>query len=252
MTQDINTLFLDISGVLYDGDRVIPGATEAVKRFRGLNLTLRFVTNTASQTSEQILNKLQQLGFDLSPSELITAPTAAKQYLQEKALRPYCLIHPQLKAEFTDLDQTEPNAVLLGDARDGLSYEALNQAFSLCKAGCPLIGIGMNKYFREGETLKLDAGMFIKGIEWAASSPAIIMGKPSRAFFEQVIASCHCSAEQCLMVGDDVGSDVLGAIDAGLHACLVRTGKYQDGDEDALPEHAWVIDSISDLAGKLA
>lgn len=33
------------------------------------------------------------------------------------------------------------------------------------------------------------------------------------------------------MVGDDVFGDVEGALKAGLQACLVRTGKYQPGDE---------------------
>ncbi len=145
MSNQIKAVFLDISGVLYDGDHIIPGAREAISELRKRALTLRFVTNTASQSSDQILIKLRTLGFELSHAELITAPAAAKQYIIKKGLRPFCLIHPNLKSEFKDIDQTQANAVLLGDAREDLSYKNLNYAFRLCQSGCPLIGIGMNK-----------------------------------------------------------------------------------------------------------
>ena len=52
--------------------------------------------------------------------------------------------------------------MLLGDARQDLNYDNLNAAFRLCKSGAPLIGIGMNKYFKDDEGLKLDAGGFIR------------------------------------------------------------------------------------------
>ena len=93
----------------------------------------------------------------------------------------------------------------------------------------------------------LDAGPFIRAIEWAADTRALIMGKPGGSFFQQVVASTPFSADECLMVGDDVFSDVEGAIHAGLRGCLVRTGKYRDGDEAHLPEDAAVVDSIVSL-----
>ena len=105
----------------------------------------------------------------------------------------------------------------------------------------------MNKYFKDENRLSLDAGPFIRAIEWAADTTAIIMGKPSPQFFEQVVASTPYGAEQCLMIGDDVLADVEGAVQAGLQGCLVKTGKYQHGDERKLPAGAGVIDTVADL-----
>ena len=240
-------LLLDLSGVLYEGTKAIAGATQAVAQARKLGLTLRFVTNTASKPAAAIMADLEQMQIDIRDGELFTAPMAAKAYLQQKKLRPYCLIHEAIKAEFAELDQREPNCVLLGDARDDLTYANLNRAFVLCKQGAPLIGIGMNKYFKDDDGLKLDAGAFIRGIEWAAGTQAIIMGKPSRPFFEQVVASAGIAAGRCLMVGDDVVGDVVGAIDAGIQGCLVKTGKYIAGDEVQLPPAARLIGSIAEL-----
>lgn len=249
MSATPRALLLDLSGVLYDGSRVIAGAIDTIARARQRQLTLRFVTNTATKSAATILADLATMGFEVAADELFTAPMAAKAYIQAQQLRPFCLIHPALQPEFRDLNQHSPNCVLLGDARDDLNYANLNTAFRLCKNGAPLIGIGMNKYFREEDGLKLDAGGFIRLVEWAADCRATIMGKPGADFFAQVVSSTQLPAAQCLMVGDDVESDVIGAIESGLQACLVQTGKYQPGDEDKLPDSALLIPSITSLPG---
>ena len=110
-----------------------------------------------------------------------------------------------------------------------------------------LIGIGLNKCFMDEDGLMLDTGAFIRGLEWAADVDAVIMGKPGRDFFAQVVASTPFAAQDCLMVGDDAVADVCGAIEAGLQGCLVRTGKYRAGDEAKLPAAARVIDRVADL-----
>ncbi|NIR96377.1 MAG: TIGR01458 family HAD-type hydrolase, partial [Gammaproteobacteria bacterium] len=184
---------------MYEGNRVIEGAEQVIAAARKRGLILRFVTNTATKSSSRILDNLKSMGMDVNPEELYTAPMAARDYLQQQGLRPYCLIHEAIRAEFEQLEQTEPDSVLLGDARDDLSYQNLNRAFALCKNGAPLIGIGMNKYFQDEDGLKLDAGAFIHAIEWAADVDAIIMGKPSAPFFEQVVASTGVPAADCLM-----------------------------------------------------
>lgn len=245
---NIKAVLFDLSGVLYIGTNALPGAVETVRRLKQQGFILRFVTNTASQPSEMILRQLIQLGFDVEEAELYTAPKAAKQYLLHHQLRPYCLIHTLLKAEFKDIDQTNPNCVLLGDAQNDLTYQSLNKAFNLVEKGYPLIGIGKNKYYKDAEGFKLDAGTFIHALEWASDTHAIITGKPDKTFFDQVVASTGVPATQCLMIGDDVRGDVEGAINAGLQAALVRTGKFKPRDEKILPDTAWILDGIQKLS----
>lgn len=242
----IKALFIDLSGVLYIGNQAISGAVSAIEKARKANLQLRFVTNTSRKTRAQILTDLHNLGFELPADELFTAPVAAYSWLQKKKLRPYCLIHKNIKSEFADLEQSEPNAVIIGDAEQDFCYDKLNRAFQLCQQGAPLLGIGNNRFFKLNGQLLLDAGPFIKAIEFAASTQAIILGKPSPDFFLQALASTDLPAEQVLMIGDDIYGDVEGAINAGLNGCLVRTGKYQPGDENkiSLPHHT--ADSIVD------
>ena len=105
----------------------------------------------------------------------------------------------------------------------------------------------MNRYFKDDEGLKLDAGPFVRALEWAADTRAVVLGKPSKAFFLQAVASTGCLPEECLMVGDDWQADVKAALDAGLQATLVKTGKFQPADLQWLPPQANVIDSIAEL-----
>lgn len=247
MTYSYKALFLDLDGVLFVGSEPIAGAADTINMAREKGLTLRFLTNTATQPRHQLIAKLASMDICVEENELYTAPIAAKQYLQQQGLRPYCLIHRDIRCDVAGLNETDPNCVLLGDARDELNYQNLNHAFQLCINGAPLIGIGMNRYFKNEQGLMLDSGPFIRAIEWAAGTEAIIMGKPGKQFFHEVVNTTPYNADQCLMVGDDVIGDVEGAVNAGLKGCLVRTGKYRKADEEKLPPQAEVIDSIGGL-----
>lgn len=244
-------ILLDVSGVLYEGAGAIPGAAEALRHLRATGAALRFVTNTSRQSADRVFAKLTGLGFELEPGELFTAPHAARRWLRAGGYRPHLLVHPDILGEFADLDPSEPNAVLLADAQDELNYRNLDAAFALLVEGAPLLAIGDNRYFRDSDRLHLDVGPFVRAMEYAADIEARVLGKPSPLFFEQVLADVGCSPHEALMVGDDVQADVQGALDAGLNGCLVRTGKYRDGDENKLSGDAMVEDSIVSLVQRL-
>lgn len=248
MTIEAKALFFDLSGVLYEGSSVVPGARESVARARDQGLVVRFLTNTATKAREDVLDKLGRFGIEAEPTELFTAPAAAVAYAVEKKLRPFCLVHKAIEDDFRELhDDSNPNAVILGDARERLHYDSLNRAFQICMEGAPLIAIGKNRYFKTEEDLQLDSGAFIHGLEWAVGCEAVVMGKPGLPFYEAAVASTGLKAGECLMIGDDIEGDILGATEAGLQAVLVKTGKYRSGDENRIPDQSEVITSVADL-----
>lgn len=237
-------LLLDLSGVLYDGDTVIPGALEAVRRAQDSPLEVRFITNTSQKTRARLLAHLSGLGFEVAPDQLFTAVDAARQWLRERQLRPWCLVHRDIAGEFADFDSRNPDAVFVADAAEGFTYRSLNRAFQLCMAGAPLLGVGYNRYYKSGDALLMDVGAFLRAIEFAAGVEATIVGKPNAEFFHQVLATTGAAPGRTLMVGDDVVGDVEGALNAGLGACLVRTGKYRAGDEAKVAGRFSVVDSV--------
>lgn len=247
LDDQIRAVLLDLDGVLYQGGKALPGAADTVARLRTRGLTLRFVTNTATRATADILRLLASFGIDAAADELMSAPRAAHAWLAARRLSPYGLIHAELQPEFADLQQGPPDCVLIGDAHDLLDYAHLNQAFRLLMDGAPLVAIGLNRYYRGNDGLMLDAGGFVRALEWAAGVDAVIMGKPAADFYAQVVASTGYPAAQCLMIGDDVHADVNAAAAAGLRACLVRTGKFRPSDLDVLDPAATCIAHIGAL-----
>lgn len=224
-------IFLDLSGVLYEGSTPLPGARDAVARLQASPLKLRFLTNTSRRNRTQLLADLAAMGFAMEAAQLFTAPAAAASWLRNHQRSAYLIVHPDIACEFSGLTCDAPDAVVVGDAEAQQDYAHLDAAFQLLMAGAPLIAIGDNRYFKLDSKLHLDAGPFVKALEYAADTQAIITGKPAAAFFEQALQQAQLAAHEVLMVGDDVFGDVKGALDAGLEACLVKTGKYQVGDE---------------------
>lgn len=229
--MSFDAVLLDISGVLYQDGEPLPGAVAAVQRLQAAGVPLRFVTNTSRKTSEQVHADLRRMGFTIERGQVCTAPAAVRAYLERQRLRPYLLIHQKLEPEFDGVDQSSPNAVVVCDAGERFDYRHLNRAFRLVMDGAPLIAVGMNRYFRSGDALQLDAGPFIRALEYAADAEALVLGKPAAGFFDTILQAMGVDPGRALMVGDDVEADVIGAMDAGLNAALVRTGKYRDGDE---------------------
>lgn len=229
---------LDIAGVLTDNGRLLPGAMEAIAQLTDASLPYRLLTNTSRRPAASIHAELLALGLTVDADHLISAPQTLAHYVRSHQLRPYLIIHPDIATEFAGVDTHQPNAVVLCDAAEQLDYTHLDHAFELLLAGAPLLAVGMNRYFQGPDRLHLDAGPFIRALEYASGVQAHYLGKPGRAMFDYAVSSMGLAPEHVWMIGDDVDADVQGALNAGLHACLVRTGKYRPGDEDRLGEHA--------------
>jgi HAD superfamily hydrolase (TIGR01458 family) len=233
-TPAISGVLVDLAGVVYQGDKLLPGVTAALSRLKQRIGRVRYLTNTTRSTRRSLVDRLRRLGLGIEEKEVFSAPQAARLLLGQRSLRPLLLVHPDLLPEFEDFPKADPNAVLLGDAGPALTYDGLNQAFRLLMDGAPLITMGRNRYFRDDSGLSLDAGPFAAALEYAAGVHAEVVGKPDPEFFHLALNDLGCPAAQAVMIGDDVHHDVCGAVDAGLRGILVRTGKYRPGDEHNL------------------
>jgi len=224
-------VLIDLGGTVYDGDHPLPRALDALSLLHRQQIPLRFVTNTSRSPRRAIRARLARLGLEVPEEEIFTAPQTLVAYLRRHDLAPHLLVHPDIEEEFAGLTGASGRAVVIGDAADGFTYARLNQAFRLLLDGALLLAIGDTRYFKEQDGLSLDAGPFVKALEYAAGCEALILGKPAPTFFHAAAASLGCSPQQTLMIGDDVHSDVNGALKAGMKAALVQTGKYRPGDE---------------------
>lgn len=244
-------LLIDLAGVLHVGEAAIPGAVEALAQLRATGMPMRFLTNTTRTPRAVLVQKLSAMGFTLAENEVFTAVHATRSYLARHGLRPHLLIHPGIAAEMGP-SAAEPDCVVLGDAAEGFSFAAMNQAFRLLMAGKPLIAMARNRYFQDADGLMLDMGAYVCALEYAAGVQAEILGKPAPAFFEAALADLGVGASEALMIGDDLRDDIGGAQACGIPAWLVRTGKFRAQDEaDPLIRPARVVDDFAAAAALL-
>lgn len=78
--NNIKALLIDLEGVLYSDNKLIPGSVETIKEFRELGLKLRFLTNTTTAQRKFILEKILNFRFDIDELEIFT-PIIAKKII---------------------------------------------------------------------------------------------------------------------------------------------------------------------------
>jgi HAD superfamily hydrolase (TIGR01458 family) len=244
-------LLIDLDGVLYVEDEPIDGASEAVKRFRDEGLGMRFVTNTTARSRRKTLERLERLGFGVRAEELVTPAALARRRCEEEGHERVALImNEQIKEDFQGLTEADESvdAVIMGDLGEAFSFDILNRAFRLVMDGAELIALQKNRFWMTPDGLSLDAGPFVAAVEFAAGTDAIVVGKPAPAFFELVLGELGTDPSDTAMIGDDVETDVGGAMQEGLAGILVRTGKYrEDFVRDSGVEPTATVDSIADV-----
>jgi HAD superfamily hydrolase (TIGR01458 family) len=249
-------LLIDLDGVLYQGEQRVPGADEAIAWLSERGVPHLFLTNTTSRPRSALVEKLAGLGIRVTADEILTPPVAADRWLAKHAPGPAALFVPPATAgEFRSVphlpDDAERGAasVVLGDLGEDFRFPVLNRAFRLLMSEPRpvLVALGMTRYWRAEDGLRLDVAPFVVGLEHASGARAVVLGKPSAAFYETALGLLDCAAKDAIMIGDDVSGDVGGAQQAGLRGVLVRTGKFRSADLDGEIRPDAVLDSIADL-----
>ncbi|WP_420426429.1 TIGR01458 family HAD-type hydrolase [Algiphilus sp.] len=224
-------ILLDIDGVLHVGSAPIDGAVDTLQWLRSQGIPHRFITNTTTRTAESLADTLSGMGIEVSPDQLFSAVTATQRYLAQRGHRhPLLVVDDAVRESFgvDDRDPDDPDCVVIGDIGPRWDHALLGRLFQALMQGAELIAMHRNRYWQSAEGLSLDIGCYVAGLEYAAQIRATVIGKPNEAFFALAAEDMERTPAQCIMVGDDIDSDVGGAQTAGMRGLLVQTGKYRD------------------------
>ncbi|MFX1469418.1 MAG: HAD-IIA family hydrolase [Promethearchaeota archaeon] len=250
----IKGLLTDIDGTLYFKGNIIMGAVETVEKLREAGLKILFLTNTDSKSPKTILNILTNYGFSIDENEIFTPVIALKEYLSKYSRKKsYFVTTTEVDKEFQDFPRVhgseQPDFVIIGDFYDNWDINRLNLAFKFVLKGASLLGMQGNKYYldRNGEPV-IDTGSFVQMIANAANVAPKIFGKPSKEYFIHALNKINLNPDETLVIGDDLESDIQGAINAGIKGILVKTGKgkYYNSSINKIKPHA-VLNSFSSI-----
>eukprot|EP01025_Chloroclados_australasicus_P055963 TRINITY_DN6872_c0_g1_i2.p1 TRINITY_DN6872_c0_g1~~TRINITY_DN6872_c0_g1_i2.p1 ORF type:complete len:319 (+),score=32.63 TRINITY_DN6872_c0_g1_i2:135-1091(+) len=251
--HELKGILCDLDGVIFRGDKVIPGAPEVINWLIDQNIPHLFLTNTATQSALGLCQRLNDMNVTCRDNEILSPAAATLQWIEQHDVRKVALfIHENLLVEFRHLNIMYENveAVVLGDMGEKLDYKQMNKAFRLLmdnESDAPLISLGKSRYFQDTDGPSLDVGPFTCALEFATGKTAIVLGKPAAEFFKLGAKKLGLRADNLVMIGDDIRTDIQGAQQVGMQGWLVQTGKFKPNDLKLGIQPDQILSSIQDL-----
>ena len=258
----IRGVVLDMDGVLWHGDRPLPGLTELFGTLGRLELPFVLATNNATKTALQYVQKLARLGVQVRPDQVLTSPGATAGYLRQsfpKGISVYVVgeaaLHETLAAAgFVVIGPAEVRAgqtapvVVGGLTTTNLSYDLLATASLLVQQGATFVATNYDLTYPAEVGQLPGAGAVLSVITAATGVQPTVVGKPYPAMFEAAARLLGTRPEETLMVGDRLETDIDGAKAAGFKTALVLTGVSNRGDiGSSAPDYV-----LEDLAALVA
>ncbi len=252
--NEVKGVLTDIDGTLYFKGTPIPGAFETLLKLREIGLKFIFFTNTDSKSPKTVLNILHDYGFNVDKDEIFTPIIAIKEFLSKYPdNKSYLVTTEEVAEEFQEFPQVMgseiPDFVIIGDFHDNWDVNRLNVAFKYVLRGAKLLGMQGNRFYLDsnGEPV-IDTGTFVQMIANATNVTPKIFGKPSREYFLQALEKLNLAPDEVIVIGDDLESDIQGAINANIKSILVKTGKgqYYNATKVKIKPNL-VLDSFSSL-----
>lgn len=220
----------DLDGVLFIGDKIIPGAIDTIGLIKEKGYPCRFLTNTTTRSFDSLYEKISGLGLPVEKEEMFAPPKMAAHYLKKIGNPSLCLIlEDDTKNEFSGfpVNEENPDYIVIGHFSDRWDYNLMQRLFDMMMNGSRLLALHKGRFWQTERGLTLDIGAFVTGLEHATGHEAIVIGKPSATFFKIALDDIGIQPSESVMVGDDLVNDIKGAQDAGLKAILVQTGKFR-------------------------
>ncbi|HXX54629.1 MAG TPA: TIGR01458 family HAD-type hydrolase [Methanoregula sp.] len=244
---------IDLDGVMYTGDKPVPGAKTAIRFLEESGCSYRFVSNTTRKSRGTIAGQLARMGLDVPERFIFTPPLAAAAYIKQAGRdRCWFLITGDADRDFGQACRAPRDGgvdfVVIGDAGEKVTYESMNTAFRHVMGGAGIIALEKDRYWMAPGGLSLSAGPFVAALEYATGTAAVVVGKPSPEFFRLALDDMGIGPHEAAMIGDDIATDIAGAQATGMQGVLVRTGKFREESLRTSPVRpSVIIGSIADL-----
>jgi 4-nitrophenyl phosphatase len=259
--RNLRTFIVDMDGVLWEGDRPMPGLAEFFQTLRERNLRFVLATNNASKTPEQYVSKLAQRGVAVSRDEILTSAQAAALYLRQQSAngaRVFAIGEDgvtQALAEqgFTlaGLYEADAQYVVCGMDR-GLTWDKLATATLNLRAGAGFIGTNPDTTLPTEHGITHGNGAILAALQTASGVAPTIIGKPEPIMYQLALARLGADLGTTAAIGDRVETDILGAVRAGIRSILVLSGvstRAQLAGLDYQP--TWVMQDIREITQAL-
>ncbi len=228
--QIIKALLLDMDGVLWRDTEPIGDLAEIFKRINQLGFKTAFVTNNATRSVAQYVDKLDSFGVIVDPDQIINSGLATAIYLNKKYPRGgpvYIIGESGLYKTLSEYgfyhSEKDPLAVIASLDRD-LTYHKLKVASDFIYREVPFLGTNPDPSLPTPGGYVPGTGAILAALEAATKIKPMIMGKPSPAMYKIALKKLNVNPTEALAVGDQMPTDIAAGVEAGCKTALVLTG----------------------------
>ena len=251
--RDKKGFISDMDGVIYHGNKLLPGVVEFVEWLKREGKSFLFLTNSSERTPHELQEKMRRLGIELDESVFYTSALATASFLAAQKPRGTAfiigeagLISAMYDVGYT-MNNVNPDYVIVGDTRS-YSFEKIEQAVNLVIRGARLIGTNPDLTGPvEGGIIPATKAL-ISPIELATGKAAYYVGKPNPLMMRIALKKLGCVREDTIIIGDRMDTDIIAGIESGIDTCLVLTGI---SDRDTVREFPYmpnfILEGVKDI-----
>ncbi len=246
-------LLIDMDGVIYGGDTLIPGADEFINNLVSARIPFMFMTNNSQRTRLEVVRKLKKLGIEVTVEHIYTSAMATGTFLAHQIPKgtAYVLGEGGLLTSLHEngiiLVDTDPDFVVLGEGRN-FTLEMVQRAVDMILAGAKFITTNRDPSPKKMGWANLGIAATTAMIEEASGIKAFVTGKPSPVMMRSARKAIELETADTTIIGDTMATDIQGGVQMGYRTILVLSGITRRED---LKKFAFkpdlVVDSVNDI-----
>lgn len=244
---------IDMDGVIYHDNHLIDGAERFIAELQQRSIPFMFLTNNSQRTRRDVATKLRRMGIDVGEAHVYTCAMATAKFLAEQKPHGTAYVigdaglHTALHTNGFSIVDRDPDYVVIGEGRT-VTFESVEAALNMVLKGAKLIATNLDPSCPTARGTRPGCGAIVSMLETASGRKAFSVGKPSPVMMRAARKALGLTAEQTVMIGDTMETDIIGGVSMGYHTILVLSGGTAASD---LPRYAYVPDmvvgSIADL-----
>jgi 4-nitrophenyl phosphatase len=258
MLNNINSLIIDMDGVLWRDSSPIGNLASIFQRIRERGWKFVFATNNGTKSPEQYMEKLAEFGVDVEPWQVITSALGVAQMIKGKIPdgAPVFVIGgdgvkialEEQGFEIASVETAEAaQAVVMGIDLE-INFAKMREATLLVRRGVPFYATNPDKTFPTPRGEIPGAGAWISVIVTATGVEPTFAGKPFPFLMEMALERLGTQKEETLVVGDRLETDIAAGQAVGCSTALVLSGVSTQAQAEAwTPAPSLIVEDLEAL-----
>lgn len=243
----------DMDGVIYHGDKLLPGVKEFVDWLYRENKQFLFLTNNSGKTPLELKLKLRAMGLEVDENHFYTSALATAKFVTEQTRRcnAYVIGESGLVGALYEagvaITDKNPDYVIVGEGAS-YNYDTICKAVSLILGGARLIGTNSDLTGPSNNGIIPSCRSLVAPIEMATGKSAYFIGKPNPLMMRTGLRRLGVHSEEAVMIGDRMDTDIVAGIESGLDTALVLSGVTTKAEIQQFPYRPrLVLSGVSDI-----